>query len=206
MPLTDCKNFVRLLARLGCRLDGESVWRSLHDAYNEPWRAYHTFQHIEECLQLFARYRHLADKPLEVEFAIWLHDAVYQPKALDNEENSASWARALLLEGGIEDEIAFRVYELILATRHSQEPETDDERLLLDIDLGIFAASTERFAEYQRQIRREYVFVPEIIYRAKRAEVLNSFYNSPVIYHRAELREALEADARLNLRQALLTL
>src|SRR5436305_3380271 len=68
-------------------------------AYSEPERHYHNQQHIAECLHEFDRAAHLAQQPQAIEFALWFHDATYDPKAGDNEEKSASLASACLADG-----------------------------------------------------------------------------------------------------------
>jgi len=63
-------------------------------AWHEPQRHYHTLQHLEECLTLFDELRDQAQHPLEVELALWFHDAVYHVRAHDNEACSARWTEA----------------------------------------------------------------------------------------------------------------
>ncbi len=60
--------------------------------YSEPHRHYHTLQHLEECLSLFASLRDLAAHPAELEIALWFHDAIYDVKRDDNEALCAEWA------------------------------------------------------------------------------------------------------------------
>ena len=171
--------------------------------YAEPHRAYHTLQHLAECLAHFERERGLARHPGEVAIALWFHDAIYDTSRHDNEAESAAWARRALCEAGARDEVADRVHALVMATRHSETPATDDERLLVDIDLAILGADAPRFAEYERQIRVEYAFVPEALFRAKRAEVLRGFDARRPIYATPALRERLEARAHANLARVL---
>jgi predicted metal-dependent HD superfamily phosphohydrolase len=80
---------------------------------------------------------------------------------------------------------------------------TADERLVVDIDLAILAAAPARFAEYERQIREEYGFVPEDVFRAKRREVLQGFADRRPIYATPAVRDRLEAAAHANLARAL---
>jgi predicted metal-dependent HD superfamily phosphohydrolase len=195
--------FLNLLAQLRCQFPAKAqrqLWQQLVAAYSQPHRSYHTTEHIDECLQLFDRYRHLAHHPAEVEFALWFHDVVYQPQATDNELQSAHWAIEVLQQGGVCKTVQQRIYTLILATRHDiAMPQTADEKLLVDIDLAIFAATPARFSHYQQQIRREYAHVPEAIFQQKRLEFLTRFVRKKTIYHTPTLRKELEPQARLNL-------
>ena len=131
--------------------------------------------------------------------ALWFHDAVYDLQAHDNEQRSADLAAAALQAAGVPDEAVGRVVALILATRHTGVPATQDEQLLVDIDLGILGAGPARFAEYERQIREEYAFVPEALFRSARRSILQGFLDRPVLYGTAHFRDRLEARARVNL-------
>jgi len=190
----------------------DRAWRGLHahgagsdvrDAvlarYAEDHRKYHTLQHLAECLDLFESVRHAPDRPAEVEMALWLHDAIYDLKGSDNEARSADWAEEELLRARVAAESAARVRELILVTKHVGVPQSRDEKVLVDIDLAILGASEARFAEYERQIREEYSYVPELLFRLKRREILQSFLDRPVIYNTPALHQQLEARARANL-------
>lgn len=179
------------------------IWHDLQAAYQQPHRSYHTLQHINECLRLFDSYRHLAKQPLAVEFALWFHDAVYQPQQSNNEQQSAVWASRVLQQGRVTETLTQQVYQLILATAHQQPPHSNDEKLLVDLDLAILAAAPARFAEYQQQIRAEYAWVAEDVYQQKRQQLLTRLYNGGDIYHHCELKAVLEPLARANLRQVL---
>ena len=172
---------------------------ALLSAYQAPDRHYHTAQHLAECLAHFEAARHLAERPGEVALALWFHDAVYDVRGSANEALSARWARAALQDSGADAATAQRIERLILATRHDAAPQAGDEQLLVDIDLAILGAPPERFAEYDRQVRAEYHWVPGLVYRVKRRAVLRAFLARPVIYGTEHFRTRLEQPARRNL-------
>ena len=58
---------------------------------------------------------------------------------------------------------------------HAARPATADEALLVDIDLAILGAAEERFAQYEAQIRAEYAWVDDALFRSRRREVLTGF-------------------------------
>lgn len=204
MPLIQ-QQFYQVLTKLSTSFKAAApkIWQDLKTAYQQSHRKYHTLQHISECLQVFDNYQYLAEQPLAVEFAIWFHDAVYQPQRADNEQQSVVWATQILEQRHIDTAFIQQVQELIMATSHSLPPQSDDEKLMVDIDLAILAASPARFAEYQQQIRAEYAWVPEDVYQQKRREVLIRLYNKGYIYHHPEIKAALESAAQINLQQAL---
>ncbi len=172
-------------------------------AYAEPQRHYHTGQHLSECLGLLDQHLALANEPGEVELALWFHDAIYDVRANDNELKSAEWAVRELQQAGVASERIQRVQELILATRHSARPEEPDQALLVDVDLSILGAPRARFEEYEHQVRAEYAWVPEPLFRQKRRAVLSEFLSRRPIYNTQQLLSALENQARANLSWSL---
>ncbi len=179
------------------------VLAALLARWAEPHRKYHTTQHLHECLALFEHDRALAGHPGEVAIALWFHDAIYDTARHDNEAASADWASRVLRQAGAADGVAARVQALILATRHSEVPATKDAQLLVDIDLAILGAAPARFAEYERQIRDEYGFVPEEVFRDKRAGILRGFLARPVLFSTPAYADRFDAPARANLARAI---
>ena len=72
---------------------------------------------------------------------------------------------------------------------------------LVDIDLAILGVSPARFAEYDAQVAAEYAWVPRLVYRFKRKQVLQSFLQRDAIYATPHFHQLLEAQARRNLSQ-----
>lgn len=174
--------------------------------WQEPWRAYHTVEHLENGLGLMGEYRHLAAKPAELAMAFYFHDAVYDPLLHDNEARSAALAAGTLAQAGAPRELAVRIGELVMATQHVAEPPDDDAALLVDVDLAILGAGREDYDRYEKAVREEYVFVPGDLFRAKRREILATFLARPAIYRNPALRERFEAAARANLARAIAAL
>ena len=167
--------------------------------YCQPHRAYHNLEHIRECLEHLDAARHLAARPIEVELAIWFHDAIYDPQRTDNEERSALLAEETLRAVGSEMETARRVGDLIRLTTHTSQDLTGDEALLCDVDLAILGAEPGRFARYDADIRQEYDWVPEDVYRRERMRVLERFLERPRIYRTPFFYDRLERQARANI-------
>lgn len=174
--------------------------------YSESHRAYHTAQHLEECFREFLGVRGLAQSPGAVGLALFYHDAIYDTHAHDNEEKSAELARGMLANVGAAASLLSYVAELILVTRHAAMPETTDQQLVVDIDLSILGAPQARFDEYERQVRLEYSWVDEPIFRSVRGKILQEFLARPVIYSTASFRDRLERRARENLKRSIAAL
>lgn len=179
-----------------------AVLDSLLARYGEPQRHYHTIRHLEECFARVETARARMTDPGAVVLALLYHDAVYDPRASDNEARSAELAVAEMRRRGASGAAAERVRELILATRHAESPPTTEAALLVDIDLGILAADEIRFDEYERDVRSEYAWVPGLLFRRKRREVLRGFLARPRIFTSGAF-DADEARARANLTRSI---
>jgi predicted metal-dependent HD superfamily phosphohydrolase len=201
--MLDPNRFTALWRRLGGRTEAGPVFAALAAAYAEPHRTYHNGAHIADCLGQFDAVRTLAERPDEVEMALWFHDAVYDPRAADNEEKSAAWAVAALTNGGVVTDIAQRIGRWILATRHAAEMAEPDARLVCDVDLSILGREPAAFDAYDRAIRAEYEWVPEAQYRDGRARVLRGFLERPAVFQTEAYRARYETQARENLQRAV---
>lgn len=195
--------FHRDWTRFSSRLElTESISHDLYTlliaAYTEKHRAYHTVQHIVECLALFESVRDQLDDPIAVEMAIWFHDVIYDPKASDNELRSAmlmeQYCQNILNEQQIE-----KIYTWIVATQQHQPSHESDLNYLLDIDLAILGSATARFQSYEQQIQIEYGWVEQNIYEIKRQKVLKHFYQMNPIYQTLYFHHHHEKQAKINL-------
>jgi len=167
--------------------------------YNEPHRQYHTRQHIADSLAEFDRAHRLASNPVAVEFAIWFHDARYDPRSSENEERSADLAADWLSRQGASDVLTDAVRRLVLATKSHDADAHADAPLMVDVDLCILGAAPDRFWEYERQIRAEYSWVEDRLFAVKRSQILELFLARPRIYSTPDFFDRLETNARINL-------
>lgn len=174
------------------------LFNLLFNAYTESQRYYHTIQHIVECLDMFHQVRDQLNDPIAVEWAIWFHDVVYDPKSSDNEEQSADLMQKKCGNLLSSDQIK-KIYVWIIATKKHQPSNDQDLNYLLDIDLAILGSSRSRFAVYEQQIQREYAWVEPELYKQKRAEVLRHFYQMQPLYQTEYFMSLLENRAKLNL-------
>jgi predicted metal-dependent HD superfamily phosphohydrolase len=201
MNLPERERWVSLATVFGAR-ETNDWYERLTAAYSEPQRHYHNQRHIVECLREFDGARALLQNPARVELAIWFHDAVYAPRASDNEEQSAELAEQFLRSAGASDETCAVVKRLVMATKHHAAT-TPDEALLIDIDLSILGQDRERFAEYERQIREEYSWVPASVFAEKRSEILQRFLARARIYTSEHFFNRYETRARQNLQWSI---
>lgn len=182
-----------------------TVFDSLVTRYSEPTRAYHTLEHISEMLTLIDTHQKKLATPSIVRAATWFHDAVYDSKAGDNEEQSAQLARSILEELGVAPDTIDSVAGYILATKtHDLPPNTDpnsDLAFFLDIDMSILGSNSQRYAEYVRGISFEYNWARNVdgkdVYRPRRLHFLQEMLGKPIFH--TNVMKHLESQARVNI-------
>lgn len=182
----------------------------LRKRHGEAPRHYHDWTHVEALLGHLATVRELVHDSSAVLYAILFHDAVYDPKAKDNERQSA--ALLLLAQLPLDPASLALAKRMIEATEGHFLPndlagfDRDDCALFLDMDLGILGADAERFDIYEAQIRREYAHVPDDAFRQARAAVLRHFSERETLYFSDWGRDRFEASARANIARSLAAL
>jgi len=187
-----------LLANIELKAD-DKTYQNLLSAYSEKHRFYHTVHHIDDCLKKIDSCLELLANPYNVELAIWFHDAIYRPLSKSNEEDSAILAKDYLAISGASDEICKEVSSLVLATKHDGQRRTGDAAVLIDIDLSILGSDNATYDLFEKNVRKEYRYVPNFIFSKKRAELLSNFVNQEFIYTNEKFRNAYEEKARVNI-------
>ena len=170
--------------------------------YGSPSRHYHNAQHIEACLGLLAQHRAIAPHPHEIAIALWFHDAIYDPRRVDNEQASANWAGEFLGSQGVAQPVIERIINLILATQ-THHLSTQDAQLMIDIDLAILGSDRPTYETYAQSIRQEYGWLPAAKYRAGRAQFLQTFLARPLLFHTLPFQQQYERRARENMTREL---
>lgn len=210
-------NLCRAISSAGdslARAQIDRLFDELTGLMSQPHRAYHNLEHVAACL---AQLDSVASTPevalknaIAIEAAIWYHDAIYNPKRADNEEQSADLACDRMTSIHADDDALNAVRALILATRHSVEVEpaasdadADDAKTMVDIDLSILGQCEENYNTYEAAIASEYAWVPRDQYVAGRTKVLQSFLDRPHIYATPYFHAKYEQQARVNLARAI---
>jgi len=163
----------------------------------------HTVEHIDACLRHLDTVSGETMRTNEIELALWFHDIIYKPFSTTNEEDSAEWAREFLRDNKADTECIDRVYSLIILTKAHEDPESNDARIMLDIDLSILGARPEVYRQFEINIRKEYKRVPSFIFKKKRKEILLNFYERHRIYNTSYFHDLLEQQAKQNLAMAI---
>jgi len=174
--------------------------------YSQPHRHYHTLRHISECLQEFDEVSLACSNHLASEMAIWYHDIIYEPSGDVNERLSANKANFDCIRLGVmHKSFADNVAHIIMATKHASVVQ-GDAAIVMDADLAILGSSSERFAEYEGQIRKEHGHLSDHDYATGRTLVLDGFMRRPIIYATDYFKDKYEKTARANIAMSLMKL
>ncbi len=176
---------------------GEALIR----AWSEPQRHYHDTGHLTWLLDEADRRGSLIRDSVFVGYAIWFHDAVYQPGRPDNETMSADWARTAL--GALTD-YAEPVARVIEMTKHHEDGEAEgDAALFLDMDIAILGAPWEAYCAYAAGIRAEYPHVVDPAFAAGRGAFLAKQLERARTFRTDVYQSELGETARANMRWEL---
>ena len=191
--------WLRTAARVGARDDVAGAGANLLSRYADPGRHYHDLTHLDEVLRHVDELAEFSRVPDVVRLAAWFHDAVYDPRADDNEESSARLADHMLTTLRVHDDVAADVARLVLLTaEHDAGDDDPDAAVLCDADLAILAADESRYADYVAGVRAEYAHVPDDDFARGRAAVLTHLMAQPSLFRTPSARASWETTARAN--------
>ena len=183
----------------------------LRTRYAEPQRHYHTWSHIEATLKHFRRWEDEFHHPEPVLWALYWHDAVYDPLAQDNEEQSAQLLEREASGHLTPEDTAFAAKMIRATAEHVVPPglnaqDTADLALFLDLDLFILGAPKSVYDRYEADIRAEYAFMPDDAFRTARTATLQGFLSRERLYFTQQAHREWEETARANLERAIAVL
>jgi predicted metal-dependent HD superfamily phosphohydrolase len=205
--MKDLDRWLILWGSMGAQGDPQAAFAQLERGYQSPVRFYHTLEHVHACLEELDGARQLCAHPDCVELALWFHDVVYDPRAVDNEARSAERLRDAAREMRLDADFARHASEIVLETAHAfprkQTTVDADAAVACDVDLSILGKPTEIFAAYEEGIRKERAFVSEDEFRERRARILAGFLAMPQIYQCVFFRDKYEKRARVNLSESI---
>lgn len=166
--------------------------------YQEPHRNYHSLEHIAAMLHAG---RHWALDDAQIA-AIWFHDAIYDPRAHDNEDRSAALAGERLRTAGWPAAEVERVQQIVLDTKHHR-PSARGAAEVLDLDLMSLASPWPEFARNTARIREEYAHVADADFAAGRRAFFAAMLQRERLFWSSR-GAAWEAPARANIERAVL--
>lgn len=151
------------------RLQKLGINNSVLNAYEEVHRFYHTTEHLVDVLS-YMENKHILDD--ELFLAAVYHDAVYDPKANDNEERSAELFINDSKKSNLKAASVEAIKQFILDTK-AHTASNQKSQHLIDADLNILEQPLNKLIEYEHKIFKEFQFVDYLTYKPRRIEVLN---------------------------------
>jgi predicted metal-dependent HD superfamily phosphohydrolase len=166
----------------------DAFWADIQASHARPPRHYHTWQHIASCLDAARAYTF--DDETSVVVALLFHDIVYVAGRKDNEALSAQ-TMLDMMAGRVSKSVLVHANRMILATaNHAALPANAprDDKLMVDIDLGILATPAPIYTRYAAQVRAEWVpaVVNDAQFNVGRAQFLRQTLAAPHIFHSKE--------------------
>lgn len=143
--------------------------QSVFIAYSQPHRKYHNLTHIARIMSQFVQLGiDIQQATIAQQYAILLHDVVYDPKSTTNEEDSAvECTNLILVKTQADKNILLECQQIILSTKdHISKSKSD--RLVIDLDLHFLGLPWQRFIVDSARIREEYSHLSDDEWKAGR--------------------------------------
>lgn len=138
--------------------------------YEEPQRFYHNMSHLTDVIS-YLEYKNTLDDDLFL--AAVYHDAVYDPRANDNEEESAKLFLEHAENAKLPAQQIKNIHQYILDTK-LHKASSENSQKLMAADLDILNQPLDKLIAYEKKIFKEYQFVDYKTYKVKRVEVLEA--------------------------------
>lgn len=183
------------------------IFAGLIARHSEPQRHYHGLSHLTALLALLDKHAPHIQPSSPNRLAIWWHDAIYDPTAKDNEEQSAILARNDLAKLGAPSDLIDDIATIILATKnHWAGPLLGEYDLFLDADIAILGAPPATYDAYTAAVRKEYAWASDDAFCAGRSVFLAQALTWPRLFRTDTFETAYAAPARANMQRELATL
>lgn len=190
--------------------------------YNAPNRTYHNFNHLNQMYKTHEKLQQenaiIKDLPelnpeltnLKIELFIWWHDVIYDPRAKNNEELSATLFSSFterLNQGTI---IVNEIYQSILDSRHLCDVVNGASWSLYCLDLDLSALiDGQEFTDNGLKIRQEFSHLMDWEFYTGRRKFFEALLNRSFVFHNPydlSFYDQGEPLARINIKNEIETL
>ena len=185
------------------KLQIDKLWNEVCNHYSEPSRHYHNLSHLNNLLEHLEVVKHKIQLWQVVIFALAYHDIIYNIFKQDNEQKSALLAERRLIEMNLPGASIEKCKQMILATKDHQVNADNDINYFSDADLAILGSGTSSYQLYVNNIRKEYSYFPDLIYKPARLKILRHFLRMERIYKTEYFFKKLESQARENIQKEI---
>jgi len=184
----------------------DRLWLEIKTSYSKPYRYYHNLVHLDNLIEQLVSVKDQISCWQTLVFSVAYHDIIYNARKKDNEEKSAELAFDRLGDLSVPEMQKVKCKAQILATKtHLLSPDRDTN-FFTDADLSILGSDRNMYLDYTRQIRQEYKFYPDFLYKPGRRKVLEHFLTMESIFKTQYFRDKLENQAKANILSELKSL
>jgi len=167
--------FLKFKSQLLQHISEESLIK-LEKLWTSNDRYYHNIKHLERIIsfiqfQISFKELSLVEKHTLL-LAAFFHDAIYDPKRKDNEDQSIKFFKESYI--GKDGIMVEKVSDLIEVTKHRKRPIKRLERLIWNADNAGFKDGFEQLKKTDSLIQKEYKHLSKIAYKDGRIKFLES--------------------------------
>lgn len=180
-----------------------TAYIDLLKCYSGNERLYHAMSHIVDGLNQIPALLPQLQNPQAFTLGWLFHDAIYNSRAKDNEEQSAALLGTLCKSWGITDKkLIQKAQRFVMVSKHGTvAAKTPDELLFVDLDFSIFGRPTPVFRAAESNIRREYDWASSTQWAAGRGAFLESI--KPPVFKTNYFEDLYGAQALENIKTSL---
>lgn len=205
------ERFTDLCTSLG-HTNPKFVFDKIYKFHTRNTRYHHNLELIRRNLEEFSTARHLSLYPISTELSLFFKDLIFEHYMHDNKPRSAQFAFNHLKGFGVKKEIAYYIYDIIVAVdpkhRYLDDPRFSpisiDQTLVADIDTSPLGLPPEEYDLYESNIKKEYMSgvhrkISEEHYVVSRLCYLRDFLANPKIFLTDFFRIKYKKQARENI-------
>lgn len=161
-------------------------------SFDEYPRVYHSSDHILDlCKKIIADKHPRQTEKLLLYTAIY-HDFIYDPKASNNEEESA---RIFLQDSEfhrLDDEEKNTIYDIIIGTKGHNTFPNSLARIFYRYDLSGFSGGETNVLRNEMNIRKEYSWVDWVDYKKGKLKFLNEYRQISVVQNNPDIAKGID--------------
>lgn len=184
----------------------DELWKELKSKYSKSRRYYHNLAHLDNLIgQLAPVKNQIADWQTLI-LSVAYHDIIYNTLKKDNEERSAALAYDRLTQLNLSEGQKEKCRQQILSTKMHEVSDDLDTNFFTDADLSILGSDKDSYLKYAEQVRKEYEYFPDLLYKPGRKKVLMKFLKMASIFKTKYFQDKYEEQAKINMSSELKSL
>lgn len=177
----------------------DKLWTEIQSSYSKSGRYYHNIIHLDSLIGQLLPIRNQIEDWQTLIFSVAYHDIIYDTLRQDNEEKSAALAYDRLTQLKCPSVQKEKCKRQILSTKQHQASDNIDTNYFIDADLSILGSDKNSYLKYAEQIRKEYNYYPDLLYKPGRKKVLLKFLKMRNIYKTKYFQNKYEEQAKINI-------